>query len=129
MNSASKPMRTEICAAYLACRRWASTRSASCRGGGGGVGGGGGGGVRGGGVGGGVAGDGVERGEEGGGARVGGEAGHGGRVRGPDELGLEADEDGDLGRVLGLQALGLDEVRVVPRGEHGEAGLRVVELG
>lgn len=45
-----------------------------------------------------------------------------------DEFGFEADEDVDLRRVEGLQALGLEEVGFVPWWEGGEAGLRVIEL-
>ena len=46
--------------------------------------------------------------------RVRGERLHQRRVRGPDELALEADQDVDLRGVLGLQTLGLDEVGLVP---------------
>lgn len=44
-----------------------------------------------------------------------------------DELALEADEDVDLRGVEGLEALGLDEVGLVARGEDGE-GVGIVDL-
>ena len=57
-----------------------------------------------------------------------GEGQDAGGVLWADELGLEGDEEVDLGSVELLQALGFDEVGFVADGEGGE-GVRVVALG
>lgn len=58
--------------------------------------------------------------------RVRGERGDIVCVGGTIPLTLEADEDVYLGGVLGLEALGLDDVGVVARAQYCERGCRVV---
>jgi hypothetical protein len=45
-----------------------------------------------------------------------------------NELGLEANQDVNLGGVLSLQTLCLDEISLMTRGESLESGLRVIKL-
>lgn len=57
-----------------------------------------------------------------------GEGLHEGAILRADELCLEGDEDVDLGRVEGLEALGFEEVGFVAGDEAGEGILGAVEL-